>query len=136
MLAAFLGHMANDFNTSGALGALSKPLNEVNGLLAGGKGVDKGVKWTTLERFVTDMEKVATIFGCFDQEPAAWLARRRDTKAARIGLDTDRVAELVTARQTAREAKNWAEADRLREELAGLGVGVQDGSGGSAWDFS
>jgi len=135
MLAAFLGHMANDFNTSGALGALSRPLNEVNGLLAGGKGVNKGVKWATLERFVTDMEQVAVILGCFDREPTAWLARRRDTKAARIGLDTDRVAELVAARQMAREAKDWEEADRLREELAGLSVGVQDGSGGSNWDF-
>ncbi len=135
MLAAFLGHMANDFNTSGALGALSKPLHEVNGLLAGGKGVNKAVRWATVERFVTDMAQVVTILGCFGEDAPAWLARRRDAKAARINLDTGRVEELLTARQAARGAKDWDEADRLRGELTSMGIAVQDGLDGSIWDF-
>ncbi|MCP4570979.1 MAG: cysteine--tRNA ligase [bacterium] len=135
LLESFTGHMANDFNTGGALGALSKPLNEVNGLLAGGKGVSKPVRWATLSSFAADMGQVASILGCFDQEPAAWLARRRDAKAKRIGLDTGRVDELLVARRAARQAKDWGEADRLRDELTTLGVAVQDGPQGSTWDF-
>ena len=135
MLEAFVSHMRNDFNTSGALGTLSKPLHEINGLLSSGKGVGKAARWLTVERFVGDMEQVAVILGCFGQDPAEWLQRRRDLKATRMGLDVARVEALVAERVSARTAKNWDEADRLRAELTGLGVGVQDGATGSIWDF-
>ena len=135
LLGSFLDHLRNDFNTSGALGALSKPLNEVNNLLASGKGVNKATRYLTMERFVSDMVEVAQILGCFDQNPAAWLLSRRDRKASRLGLDLDRVQELVDQRQQARQAQDWTEADRLRDEMAALGVGVQDGQAGSTWSF-
>ncbi len=135
MLPYFLSHMRNDFNTGGALGTLSKPLAEVNGLLASGKGVGKAARYLSLERFTADMQQVAKILGCFGQDPGAWLQRRRDMKAARLALDIARVAELVAKRQEARAAKDWAAADQIRDELTGLGVGVQDGPEGSIWDF-
>ncbi len=135
MLPAFLDHMRNDFNTSGALGVISKPLAEVNGLLASGKGVSKGVRHATIARFVADMDRIAGILGCFGQDPDAWLLGRRDGKAARLGLDLQLVEDLVARRQAAREQKDWAAADTLREELAALGVGVQDGADGSSWNF-
>ncbi|MFH2052808.1 MAG: cysteine--tRNA ligase [bacterium] len=135
MLAAFVEHMRGDFNTGGALGALSKPLGEVNGLLDSGKGVGKAARYLTLERFVQDMEQVAAILGCFGQDPATWLQLRRDMKAARLGLDTERVERLLAQRTAARQGKDWAAADRIRDELADLGVGVQDGPEGSVWAF-
>jgi cysteinyl-tRNA synthetase len=132
---AFVAHMRNDFNTSGALGALSKPLAEVNGLLASGKGVGKAARYLTLERLLADMGVVAEIFGCFGQDPQTWLLARRDQKAARLDLDLARVDELVAQRIGARQQKDWDAADRIRAELQALGVGVQDGPAGSVWDF-
>jgi cysteinyl-tRNA synthetase len=41
-----------------------------------------------------------------------------------------RVVELVGLREAAREARDWAEADRLREEIRSLGWEVRDGPGG------
>ena len=136
MLEAFVSHMRNDFNTSGALGTLSRPLGEVNGLLDSGKGVDKAVRRRTVERFVADFARVGEILGCFGADPAAWLTRRRDLKAARVGLDTDRVEELVAARQAARAGRDFATADRIRDELEAMGVAVQDGPEGSIWTFA
>jgi cysteinyl-tRNA synthetase len=135
MLDAFVAHMANDLNSSGALGVLSKPLSEVNSLLASGKGVNKALRYLTIARFVESMKEVAEILGCFGKDPAAWLEQRRDMKAVRIGLDTGKVDELLVQRQSAREEKDWAGADRIREELTELGVTVQDGPTGSVWAF-
>ncbi|MEZ4386756.1 MAG: cysteine--tRNA ligase [Candidatus Krumholzibacteriia bacterium] len=135
MLDAFVAAMRNDFNTPAALGELSKPLNEVNGLLAGGKGTPKDVRRRTLLRFQADLAVVAGILGCFGDDPAAYLAARRDLKAARLGLDLDRVQALIEARATARQARDWAAADRVRDELAALGVTVQDGPDGTVWDL-
>jgi cysteinyl-tRNA synthetase len=42
-------------------------------------------------------------------------------------------AELMSARAAARAAKDFAASDRLREELAGLGVAVQDTPAGQTW---
>jgi cysteinyl-tRNA synthetase len=136
MLEAFVAHMRNDFNTGGALGALSKPLGEVNGLLDSGKGVSKAQRYLTIEKFVNDMKEIAAIIGCCGQDPDRWLTKRRDGKAARLGLDTARVEELLEQRTAARAAKDWDAADRIRDELAALGVGVQDGPAGSVWSFS
>ncbi|HPF69960.1 MAG TPA: cysteine--tRNA ligase, partial [Candidatus Krumholzibacteria bacterium] len=136
MLEAFAAHMRNDFNTSGALGTLSKPLAEINGLLDSGKGVAKGVRRATVERFVADFAQIAEVLGCCGADPQAWLVGRRDRKAARIGLDVARVEHLVAERMVARTSRDWAAADRLRDELAALGVAVQDGPSGSVWTFA
>ncbi len=50
------------------------------------------------------------------------------------GTDADSaVEELVARRQAAREAKDWAAADALRDELAALGVVVEDTPDGPIW---
>ena len=45
----------------------------------------------------------------------------------------DGAADLLAARADARAAKDWAASDRLREELAALGVAVTDTADGQAW---
>jgi cysteinyl-tRNA synthetase len=133
MLEAFVEAMRNDFNTPAALGVLSKPLNEVNALLASGKGTPKDVRRRSLARFVADLGRAGEVLGLFLADPQTYLTERRDRRAARLGLDTARVEELVAARTAARQARDWTEADRLRDELAALGVSVKDGADGSTW---
>ena len=41
--------------------------------------------------------------------------------------------ELLESRRAARERKDWAESDRLRDALDGLGVEVSDGRQGTTW---
>jgi cysteinyl-tRNA synthetase len=59
---------------------------------------------------------------------------------ALIGVSPTRAAEndpaidaLVAARTAARAAKNWAESDRLRDELAAQGIVLEDGAAGTTW---
>jgi cysteinyl-tRNA synthetase len=52
-----------------------------------------------------------------------------------MDLDLASVEDLVARRVAAREARDWAAADGLRDELVALGVGVQDGPEGSTWNF-
>ena len=69
------------------------------------------------------------------QDPDQWLLKRWDGKAARMGLDIAKVEDLLVKRTTARGDKDWEAADRIRDELTELGVGVQDGPDGSVWSF-
>jgi cysteinyl-tRNA synthetase len=47
-------------------------------------------------------------------------------------LDAETVA-LLDARAVARAARDWAESDRLRDELAGRGVAIEDTRDGQRW---
>jgi cysteinyl-tRNA synthetase len=43
---------------------------------------------------------------------------------------------MITARLEARKAKNWAESDRLRDELAAMGVTIKDNKDGTTtWEI-
>jgi cysteinyl-tRNA synthetase len=49
------------------------------------------------------------------------------------GGGDDRIEGLVSARVAAKKARNFAEADRIRAELAGEGVVLEDGPTGTTW---
>jgi len=52
--------------------------------------------------------------------------------------ETDRVAiqTLIDARLAARSARNWAESDRIRDELTGMGVVLMDNKDGTtSWEL-
>jgi cysteinyl-tRNA synthetase len=54
--------------------------------------------------------------------------------AAEVGQDLPAGAgELIAAREQARAARDFAGADRLRDQLAGLGVEVTDTRSGTTW---
>ena len=43
-----------------------------------------------------------------------------------VSVDVSKVEELKNARLAARKARNWAEADRIRDELSALGIALKD----------
>ncbi|HPB76927.1 MAG TPA: cysteine--tRNA ligase, partial [Chromatiaceae bacterium] len=43
------------------------------------------------------------------------------------------IANLIQCRTTARQVRNWAEADRLRDELQAAGILLEDGPAGTTW---
>ncbi len=55
-------------------------------------------------------------------------------KPTAVEIDEDKVNALVAARQAARDNRDFAEADRLRDELADMGVTIKDGPAGTTWD--
>jgi cysteinyl-tRNA synthetase len=48
----------------------------------------------------------------------------------------ERVQELIEARNTARKSKNFSEADRIRDELAAMGVVLKDSKDGTTWEIA
>jgi cysteinyl-tRNA synthetase len=51
-------------------------------------------------------------------------------------IDEQRVSELISARDAARKAKNFAESDRIRDELAAMGVVLKDSKDGTTWELA
>jgi cysteinyl-tRNA synthetase len=55
-----------------------------------------------------------------------------DPRAARVEVKA--VEALIEARNAARAAKNWKESDRIRAELAALGIALKDSKDGTTWE--
>ena len=71
-------------------------------------------------------------FGFRPDAFAAWRAERAPAPA----LAPDEIDRRIAARLDARKAKNFAEADRIRDELAALGVVLKDSKDGTTWEVA
>ncbi len=56
------------------------------------------------------------------------------TAATRIAMPADYIDGLVAARAQARAARDWAEADRIRQQLTEVGVRLVDTPEGTRWE--
>jgi len=60
----------------------------------------------------------------------------RDTEAREAGLDPTNIEALIAARNSARKGRKFLEADRIRDELKGIGVEVEDNKDGTTtWEI-
>jgi len=117
----FAAAMDDNFNTPLAIAALHDFTREVNGLLNSGAVVTAD----TLRGIVAAYEDTAgTVLGLL---PAA--AAGGGSAAREAGL----IELILDLRRQARAAKNWQESDRLRDELAKLGVTLEDRADGTIW---
>ena len=62
------------------------------------------------------------LLGLFQHDLAAWNGWR----PASAGIDELQVHRLIKARIEARNSKNWAESDRIRDELVAMGIQIMD----------
>jgi cysteinyl-tRNA synthetase len=74
----------------------------------------------------------AQLFGLLHMPGAAWAAFR----PASIKIDEAKVVNLIDARNAARRAKNFKESDRIRDELATMGVVLKDSKDGTTWEIA
>ncbi len=74
----------------------------------------------------------ADLLGILKQDPEAWF-RWQPEGAAAAGLSDADIDALIQARADARKGRNFAEADRIRKELADNGVVLEDGAQGTTW---
>jgi cysteinyl-tRNA synthetase len=56
-----------------------------------------------------------------------------DTRGGGADPDATRIDAMVAERVAARQAKNWAESDRIRDALVAEGVILEDGPAGTIW---
>jgi cysteinyl-tRNA synthetase len=117
----FVEAMDDDFNTPGGLAALYDLTREVNTLLNSGQPVGK----TVLEAIETTYRELGgDVLGVIREETDGTANAEREEGLIRL---------LVDLRARARETRNFAEADQIRNRLAELGVTLEDRADGTVW---
>jgi cysteinyl-tRNA synthetase len=122
--ARFVEVMDDDFGTPQAIAALFDLGRDVNTLLNSGEAVSRA----TLE----------AIDGLYRQLGGDVLGIVPDDLAQQAGGDlVDGLLRLlIDLRQQARQARNWAQADVIRDRLTEMGISLEDGPEGTRWRLS
>lgn len=127
----------DDLNTPQMLGILADGLRKANELIdhpPAGKAERKRVP-ATLVALRRQLTPLLELLGLARVEPSIWMRNRRDRRAEALNLDLAKVEALVTERFAAKGARDFATADRLRDELTELNVVLYDRPDGTDWDI-
>jgi len=111
-LAKFTDAVDDDFDTPAAIAVVFEAARDANVAFDEGRARD-GVQLVAAVRAMCD----ALGIELYDDIPEL----------------ADDVAALVQAREEARASKNWAEADRIRDELLAQGIVLEDTPSGTVW---
>lgn len=111
----FYAAMDDDFNTPEAVAVLFELARAIN----------KTSDQAEAASLIALLKQLGAILGLLQEDPAAMLG-----KVQLESLELD-IQNMIAARDTARQNKNWAEADRLRDELTKLGVSLEDTAQGA-----
>jgi cysteinyl-tRNA synthetase len=116
----FAAAMDDDFNSPEACAVLFEMVREVNRLRDSDVQAAAGL--------AARLKALASVLGVLQLEPDAFLQAGAEGK-----VDAAEVEALIAARLQARADKNWAESDRIRDQLTAMGVVLEDGKGGTTW---
>lgn len=129
----FTDAMDDDFNTPIAIAVLFDVVRDGNRALDTGESAGE---------WVAAFDEMVEILGLdLEESGVDDLGEQLAVLAAELGVsgvtDTDAVmAALIERRRNAREAKDWATADAIRDGLGALGISIEDGTGGTTWHRS
>ncbi len=141
ILASFRRVMDDDFNTAEGFAVLQSAARALN------SAKDAGDE-DTAASIAASMVEIGGVLGLLQEDPEAWrkgvhVPAGRDApeikghpaevRAEPDGLSEHDIEARIAARNDARKRKDWAEADRIRDELADAGVILEDSAAGTTW---
>jgi cysteinyl-tRNA synthetase len=113
----FHAAMNDDFNTPEALAVLFDLAREINRLRSSDQLL-------VAAQYGALLKHLGWILGILQDDPEKFL---------KAGIDANQIEALIAARNAARKNKNWAEADRVRNELTAMGITLEDTPNGTTW---
>jgi cysteinyl-tRNA synthetase len=124
--------MDDDFNTPEAMAVLFDLANETNR--------------TQSKDLARQLRALGEVLGLLARDATVFLRSAPSYRAvvkgmvggtgsvrARKSFFSEEIEQLIAARNVARESKNYAEADRIRKDLADAGILLEDEPGGTTW---
>jgi cysteinyl-tRNA synthetase len=115
----FADAMNDDFNTSEAIAALFDLASEIN------RAGDPNTK----QELSQTLKHLAGLIGLLQRSPNEFL----QSGTPHTGMSPAEIEEQIAARQAAKLAKNFQEADAIRERLLKDGVVLEDKPSGTVW---
>ena len=125
---SFTAAMDDDLNTSAALAVLfelARPLRALaNRIERGDQAARHAASSGEMQAHLTLLRELAGVLGLRHEAGSS-------QPSGSIGLDDASIMDLIERRRSAKDERNFSEADRLRDELRSQGVELIDRPGGN-----
>ncbi len=126
--------MDDDFNTAQAIAHLFEGVRTLNRLIM----TKKFAKKADLVAQVRDLHATILrlgheVLGLFLSEPAAWLEKVKLAGLAKLDITAEEIEAQIAARLQARQDKDFAKSDEIRDALAEQGIELLDSREGTTW---
>ncbi|MEE9566116.1 MAG: cysteine--tRNA ligase [Desulfobacteria bacterium] len=130
---SFCQAMDDDFNTARGIGLVFETVRQLNRFMddMGGKAHQQDVAGLVSTR--ADLMRIGGVLGILTEAPTQFFEQRQARLLKRKGIDTALVERLIAERVRARQEKDWAKADRIRDELSGMDILIEDRPDGTVW---
>jgi cysteinyl-tRNA synthetase len=123
----------DDFNTSEFIAIIFEAVRSFNALNITKKKPNADKKATS-EMFINWLNKYGDMSGLFSLNPSEFLKELDEILMRMKNIDRSQVEELISQRRAAREGKDWAKSDEIRDQLSAMGIELYDGaSSGREW---
>ena len=117
-----IGPLCDDLNTPNVITRLHALVSEIRGPASASRQIE-------LKR---SLKSSGALLGILEKTEEEYL--KADPR--RVAIDESKVKSLIDARAQARKAKNFEQADSIRDELARMGVVLKDSKDGTTWEVA
>ncbi len=129
----FTEAMDDDFNTARAIGYIFETLRHLNVYLDDNAAGRTREHLFVLYRAKGVLRELGKVLGLFLEDPVDYFRHDRDRELRKRDLDGDEIEGLIEERTKARQDRDWARADEIRDSLRERGIVIKDGPDGTTW---
>ncbi len=129
----FQKSMDNDFNTAQGLGHIFDAVKSMNRIKQSLPSNPSQVDLDLLKHGGRTIKKLATIMGLLQEEPTLYIKKKTEEVLQKLDIDQAAIEQLIQERELARQQKDWAKADAIRDKLLAQQIELKDGPSGTAW---
>lgn len=125
--------MDNDFNTAQGLGLLFDMVKILNRLRQSLPESPATVDLKLLHTGAKTFKELTSIMGLLSENPVEHVKREREKVLSTLAISESEIEQLIAKRNEARNQKDWARADEIRDQLLESSVEIKDGPTGTTW---
>jgi cysteinyl-tRNA synthetase len=130
--AKMIDSMNDDFNTGEVMSQIFEVVRTFNNLLVT-KGKNKNDLKASAQKFADWIKSWGALMSLFQEDPNKFISDLDEMYIRLKGLDKQVIIDKINLRLIARQNKDWAASDKIRDELIAMEIEVFDSPTGMTW---
>ena len=130
IVSEFENAMNDNFNTLEVMAAAFGWFNFINAEIA------KKTTEYNLQKITTKIKELFAVFNILQHDSNEYIANVKSSVLQQNNLTESDIESAINERAVAKQNKDWATADKIRDELLGKGIVLKDNPAGTTWDIN
>lgn len=131
----FIQAMDDDFNTPIVISELFNIFKYINNQLTIMDKQNSSSIYSTLIKLIEKIKQLYNIIGLFTHDEDEYIDNYKNKKINELGISKDEIEQKIKLRSEFKKNKDYANADKIRNELLDKGIVLNDTRDGTAWNI-